>query len=452
MLFVEPPIDYPNPAPNTGVHLGLLSIISYLRENNIQADFRFLSEQIELATSESQSSLGECLSDWTPNVVCISAITAQFPRAVEIARAAKHCGAFVIMGNIYPSMNAVEIIKSFPFIDIVVHGEGESVLLEILNHMILGTEWRNSRGITFRSGDEITSTPQVSALDLSQLPAPAYDLLPLDLCKKLDLYGTVETARGCTFDCIFCTLIEHFGLGYRLKTIDQVVSECQIIKELGFRRVIITDDTFTLNRNRTMSLCQALKGAELDLHFYVLTRIDLLDQELLHSLMSTGVREILFGVEQIDEENLSSMKKARRVGNWAELAELTIRTVADLGCIAHPVFMLGWPGDTPEKLRRLVDFAVKIGSSPFVEPFVAFTTPHPGSRLWYQREALGLKVITSDLSKFMHLYPVAVPLSLGDNGIELLVEAHNTIRVETGMATRNPCIDLDFVLSYSDLL
>lgn len=452
ILFVEPPIDYPNSIINTGVHLGVLTIIPYLRDNGIQAEFRFISEQIELANGSSQSSLIECLATWVPNVVCISAITGQYPRAVSIAQAAKQSGAVVIMGNIYPSLNAEEIIMKDTNVDIVVRGEGEAVLLEFFNHMIRGTDWRKSNGITYRLGDEIISTPPSAAIDLTKLPLPSYELLPIDVCRKLNLYGSVETARGCPYSCSFCTLIEDIWPGYRLKAIEQVVSECQALKDLGFHQVRITDDTFTVNRNRILTLCKELQNARLGLKFRVLTRVDLLDDELLDNMLLAGVNGILFGAEQIDRENLSAMNKTHAGSDWAETTKQAIKMVAESGCIANPVFMLGWPGDTAEKMKRLVRFAVDVGRSPFVQPFVAFTTPHPGSELWRHREALGLKVITSDLSKFIHLYPVAIPLSLGDNALELLIEAHNVIRVETGVAARNPVIGLGFVQSYSDLL
>ena len=146
------------------------------------------------------------------------------------------------------------------------------------------------------------------------------------------------------------------------------------------------------------------------------------------------------------------MNKTRKPSKWANTTREVIETVAGSGCIAHPVFMLGWPGDTAYKTEKLVEFVGEISSCSRVQPFVAFTTPHPGSRLWHQREALGLKVITSDLSRFIHFYPVALPLSMGDNALQILVDAHNRIRIETKMINRNPTIDLNFVLAYADLL
>jgi anaerobic magnesium-protoporphyrin IX monomethyl ester cyclase len=453
ILFVEPPItDYPNPTPNTGMNLGILSLVSYLRKQGIQADFRFISEQIELATSGKLSAFRNCLESWGPNIVCISALTAHFPRAIKLAREAKKIGATVILGNIYPSMNAEEILLNSDSVDLIVIGEGELTLSELLNHMAQGSDWRNTKGIAFKSSAKgIFSSRRSSLPDLTQLPLPAYDLLPLDDCRSLGLYFTIETARGCPFRCTFCTLAEYWR-GYRMKCIEQVISELKMVQELGFHHTVFTDDTFTANRNRTISLCKAIIDEDLDLQIYVLTRIDLIDEELLDLMAAAGINEILFGVEHIDQQSLESMSKTPQPNQWADLVESKINSVASLNCTAHPVFMIGWPGDTPEKMEKMVDFAVRIGSSPYVEPFVAFATPHPGSQLWKQRDDLGLEVITSDLSKFIHLYPVAVPRSLGPEGIELMIESHNIIRSQTGMSSRNPCIELEFVLSYADLL
>ena len=300
ILFVEPPVDYPNRILYTGIPLGLLTIGSYLIEHGAQAEIRLLSEQIELAAGLPESSLATILSSWAPDIVCISSITGQFPRTTKIAEEAKRIGATVILGNIYPSLNAEEIVGNDPNVDIVVRGDGEQVLLEIVNHITAHTDWHATNGITYRLENKVVSNPAAIPIDLCQLIVPAYDLLPLDTCRKLDLDFSLETSRGCPYDCTFCTLTEEVWPRYRVKTIEQVLKECDAIAKLGFKRVRVTDDTFTVSRDRVIDLCRELERAKLNLEFYVMTRIDLLDQQLLDHMISAGVKEMLFGAEQIE--------------------------------------------------------------------------------------------------------------------------------------------------------
>lgn len=449
VLFVEPRIPYPSRFNAVGFHIGILSMIASLQRSLHEVSCDFISLQLEDLLGLNPS-IEQKLDQVEPGIVCITAITASFPDALQIAATAKQRDITVILGGVYPTLNAEQILETSPAVDFVVLGEGETTIVELIAALSRGVVPRQVKGIALRSTHGIVRTQKRRLLNLKELPIPAYGAAPIELYQSFGVSGSVETTRGCPYSCLFCSLHDVWGSRYRKKPVSRVVDELVTLSRLGFREVTVWDSLFGLDRDHTLQLCRAVENQGLDLALQVQTRVDTLNENLLRAMYRAGVREIIIGVERIDTRSLLGMGKAADGVLWREYTKEVVCLAANMGYLVHPIFMLGWPGETPESLEELVRFAVEMGHLARVEPFVAFTTPHPGSRLWGCSSEMGLYLLTTDLTKYIHLYPVAVPLSLGPDAIRLLVEAHNTIRVESRMTHRNPCIDIEFVTSYVD--
>lgn len=455
ILFLEPPVDYPKPYYFTGVHLGLLSIVGYLRKHAPSVKSNFVSLQV-LKASGRDLPVSRLFSDLKPEVLCLTAITSSFPYATQIAKEAKEFGSIVILGGIFASANAESIITNYPVFDVVVRGEGEKTLLDTITAVTQEHyDLANIEGITFKRDGNVFSSRDRVPLEIGEIPSPAYEFAPIELLHWLKVPATLETSRGCPYRCAFCTLIDPsmWGRYYREKSISQVIRELHTVKEYGFNRVDIADATFAVNEARVIALCNEITKQRLHLECRVECRVDLLSDYLLETMSKAGINEIILGVENVDTGALSSMHKTRYPFRWRRQVLDVIRNATSLGITTHPVIMLGWPGETIDSLNRLVDFTISLLNFRNVQPFITFPTPHPGSRLDRCANELGLKVITRDLTKYLHLYPVAIPGSLGIdrlNALEVLVDAHNTIRLESKMTDRNPLLDLSFVLSYAD--
>jgi radical SAM superfamily enzyme YgiQ (UPF0313 family) len=242
------------------------------------------------------------------------------------------------------------------------------------------------------------------------------------------------------------------GRRIQLKPPEQVVAELRLLRDLGISRIQITDDTFTLNHTHAEAICNLLEASGLDIEMDVLTRVDLVDGKLLKLMYRAGIRGIIFGIESSDENTLRAMNKGGKLADYKSVARDAVTKAIDTGFRVHPIFMLGWPGDTWENVAATVDFAVQIGQNELSQPFESFPTPHPGSEFWRRAKQLGLEMLTYDLTKYTHLCPVAIPNSLGGlNGLERLVEAHNSIHVATGMTYRTPVLDMTYIRSYIDI-
>jgi radical SAM superfamily enzyme YgiQ (UPF0313 family) len=121
----------------------------------------------------------------------------------------------------------------------------------------------------------------------------------------------------------------------------------------------------------------------------------------------------------------------------------TIKDASEIGFVIQPLFMIGWPGETAKTLRLLEKTIVSLAEeNENVHPYLSFITPHPGSKLERDAEKLGLKIVNNDLSKYTHLYPVAVPNSLGPHALELMIETYNDVARRTKTEKWNPPIEI----------
>lgn len=285
------------------------------------------------------------------------------------------------------------------------------------------------------------------------LPADL-SVFPNDLAVRNNLYATLETARGCPYACKFCARGSGATRTHRYISSHVYLNELNQIVNYGYKKVIITDDTFIATSEFSNKISRLFQSVDQRIHFYVLTRVDTINRDSIKKLKDLGVEEILFGVEHSSSSFLAGMNKTNNPEKWSAKVEEALQLCSDFGIVSHPVFMLGWPGENDESLNDLVEFALKVGSPKLVEPFVSFTTPHPGSWLWKSRTDLNLNLFPTNLTNFNHLVPVCYPSSLGgeDAALEKLLTAHNCIRQETGGLQRNHALTPQDVFIEPDLL
>ena len=449
VAFIEPEVVYPVLIPNTGMNLGLLKIAGALKRNYPNIHSFFWSEQIEKAGKEIANLEAETFETFlkrtSPDCCFISALTCQVDRARELCEIAKSMGvSTVALGGHFVSGVGELICKRLSGFDIFISGPGEETIVSIIENLLSHKPIPSYLSVDYRKklSEDIFSVE------------PDFSIFPHDKAVSLGLAATMELSRGCNNHCKFCTLIEHSrGIAYESPA--RVKNYAKFFIQQGYKKAIICDDTFVIS-SRTL---KQLKGMDFSKHLLqktVLTRVDCINPETAKQFARHQVREVILGVEHIDAEILKNMNKTLVPEDWAKIAQKAIACLSDYGIVSHPIFMLGWPGETTDTLLRLTEFAVSIGSDDLVQPFVSFCTPHPGSYLWKNRKKIGICLLPASLKSYTHLSPVAYPESLGndDNALRRLVDAHNTIRVETGVSDRNPVIDIanPYILgSYEDL-
>jgi len=444
VLLVEQLFEYPVEA-RTSTPVGLLSMVAYVRRRLPDVDFQFLSLPVAQMQGRLQP-LDTLLDQIRPDVVGLGCWTANFDAAVKVARLASRRGITTVFGGIFATMNADWILETYPEVDYIVRGEGEAVFTDLLDAL----RQRNEAlvpGVSARLDGRVAHAPARPLLSGADLPVPAYDIAPMAEYARLDSPPTVFTSRGCAFNCRFCTLTEVWG-GYRRRELDEVVGEIVgLVDTYGFGRIVIGDDTFTLERDWALAVCNALGRQGCGARLTVKSRLDTCDAELLEVMAAAGVDEIGFGVEDIDPRSNELLSKGprRTLRRWRALAREQVSRAAALGYKTRPIFMLAVPSETRDTLAAKVEFLGELADLG-VTPFMSFTTPHPGSRLAREAASLGLRVVCRDLARFTHLYPVALPESLGEpeEAMEAILRAYDQIVDITGTREFNPPIGADF--------
>ncbi len=269
------------------------------------------------------------------------------------------------------------------FSDFAVRGEGEITFGELLSHIkeIKLREIKEIREIKgIKEYKRIINLPGVSTpfgsapdrppAELSQLNPPDYNSLSLTQYHPHE--GTMVTSRGCPYYCIFCT--RPFGHTWRGRTPLQVVEEAELLLGKGAQTLHIMDDLFTYNKERTLKICEGFASLHTVWDLPNGTRVDSVDQDLLNAMAESGCYRILYGIESGVEDVLKRIRKQITT----EQIERAISMTKNAGIEAEGLFMVGNPGDTPETIKKTVEFIKKLD----IKGHFSLATPYPGTDFW----------------------------------------------------------------------
>ncbi len=288
----------------------------------------------------------------------------------------------LVAGGPLPSCDPSYFLDDF---DLVVKGEGESAMVEIVQAYEAGSTtpygFSGIPGLAYRQDGHTVETPKRDLqLDLDQMPFPARDLFPnrmyIDHWKKRFGYSatSVMTTRGCPFNCEFCSNAV-FGTSYRERSSENVLDEVEETLDLGYERIHFADDVFTLNRKRMMQICEGIQSRGLDFKWECLGRVDSIDKATAVAMKEAGCSRILFGIESGDETTLRLMGK--RISR--DQAVNALGAARSAGLKAGAFFILCYPGDTDDTVLRTIRFATSLPLD-----YLSFTMPYPlpGTRLF----------------------------------------------------------------------
>ncbi len=354
---------------------------------NVDPHHRVAVADLILAQRDVGGTVDRLVREHRPDVVGLSVMTFQRPTAFRvIARIkAQRPDARIVVGGYDPSLAVDAYADRALGVDFVVRGEGEATFSELLRALESGGGFEGIAGLSYRDGDALRHNPdrRVSSLeDAIRLPnrdarvLSGYTLLgrPVDV---------IETSRGCTFDCSFCSIIEMRGRNFHVYDFDRVLADIRDARDHGARVLFLVDDNVTLNVPRFEALCRAIVDAGLDGLDYVVQAMTsaIADHgETLAPLMRrAGFRYVFLGIENVLDEDLAFLnareKNAMRDGGRRR-ASATLTAVEHLH--RHGMFVVGGlivgnPDDTREKIAANLDFAKR-----YVDwPYIQHPTPYP---------------------------------------------------------------------------
>lgn len=308
--------------------------------------------------------------------------------------------AAIIAGGPHATFCDEEILECAD-VDFVVHGEGEStllVLLEAIRHP--GLPLQEIAGISFRDANgRVTRTaPRGDNTLLDLLPLPAYGLEGLDETRNV---LRVVSSRGCPGRCIFCASRAYSGPRYRMHSAEWLFSlVVYSYVNRPFALLDLLDDTFTANRRRTKRFCALLRASGLRLSLQIKSRADFIREDVVRELSTAGCKAIHIGVESADQDVLNAISK----GTTLEQIYSAIALLVRYGIRVNSSFIIGNPTDTPLSIERTLILAAVVKD--FGSSAVSFATPFPGTPLCHDAERLGLRIAVTNWRKYDTATPI----------------------------------------------
>jgi radical SAM superfamily enzyme YgiQ (UPF0313 family) len=366
-------------APNY-VPLGTASLASFLKKQG----HNVIAVSCDLSGIPVKDGINRLLS-FNPDFIGISATSPGYPLACDVARILKQqTDAPVCLGGVHVSARPRESLRECNAIDMVVVGEGEQPLLELMKLMenkrlISGSS--PPAGVVWRYNHDILEGPPGDFLeDLDELPFPAYELFPVGNSRPpvyfdFGRYPSVNimTSRGCPSKCCFCASKLTMGPRYRTFSPSYIFELIQYLKkDFGMRFISITDDTFTIQKHRVYELCNMLQRAGMDIKWTCFSRTDGIDQALAKAMRKAGCVGLNFGIETGNSTMLAQIGKGSRLEDHVSAVDAAHAAGMRIACS----FMTGFPNETPEMAEDTINFALKL--NPDLALFNSLV-PYPGT-------------------------------------------------------------------------
>jgi len=340
--------------------------------------------------------LRSLVRDKQPQYVVLDSTTPSIYSDIDCARIVKEeAGSTIIM--VGPHVSAVpdetlDISKGA--IDIIVRGEYDYSVRDIIRVLEDGSNLKNVLGISYLKKGQVVHTPNRPLIpELDALPFPAWhqlDILKYYAGDKLYPYMNIIAGRGCPFRCIFCLWpqVMH-GRHYRLRSAKNVVDEMEYNllnwPKIKKGELFFEDDTFTINRKRALEICQELSDRKLGITWSANARSDTYDLELFKKMKAAGCRDLVVGLESGDQTILDRIKKGITLNQSREF----IRTAHRAGLLVHGCFVIGLPGETQSSIEKTLRFAMEVNLDTLQ---FSGSIPFPGTEYYdYCKEAGLLK-------------------------------------------------------------
>lgn len=382
ILLFNPSTSDLNPKPIGRMPpLGLSYLNSYIKQKG------YSSEVVDcIGENISHLDASRLVREKKPEFVGITTTTILLEYAIDLAKIIKtnNPSVIIIMGGCHVTALGDDVLRECDAIDLIVRGEGEITLYEILQEYKKNRpDLKTVKGISYRSNGIIYRNESRELIkDIDTIPFPSRELIGnknYQLSVKWfyrSPYATMITSRGCPYPCEFCDVKNMFGQKIRYRTIANVIKEIKTLsKEYGVKEIIFYDDIFTLKEKRVVEFCQKLISENLDITWGCFSRVDTINDEMAFLMKKAGCHMISLGIESGSDEVLKSMKK----GTNTNQARKTLLTLRKNKIETSASFVVGFPGETRESIKKTIRFAKEINTT-----FAAFfrLIPYPGTPLY----------------------------------------------------------------------
>ncbi|MBA7655600.1 hypothetical protein ES703_63506 [subsurface metagenome] len=416
--------------------LGVYWLASILRDAGHEINILDLIALGRIDEQHIQKRAGEA------ELVGISCNSLNWPTARVVINHIKsaHPALPVVLGGIHPGMYPEHVLNSTSA-DFVIRGEGEVSLLKLVEALEGKCRFRSVPGLVFRQEGGIVVQPNLGLISIDsieRLPDPAYDFLPNQVYESL----SVESARGCKFNCTFCST-KHRGNWRSISAenfVDRLERLSPYLEHTRYKVFSFVDDLYTFDVDRVCEITRLIRERGLDIHATLDARAtDIIRGNVVEALLPI-TNHMLIGAECGYNEGLKRIAKGSTIG----VLERAAAMLQEAG-ISHKAvfsFVIGFPFETREDCTKTIEFASNLLVKYNVRIYLQWFNTIPGSILWDELAVEGCVDIGmyDDFGFFTnkHLFRAGVRLSLDD-----IYEISSTIKsINTLLLFTQPANDI----------
>ena len=328
------------------VPMGLYYIGALLKEK--QYDVEILNWY---GINRTPERIEETLKEKGPGVIGFSIVHANRWGAIDLARIAKRVlpDVKIVFGGIGMTFLWELLLDHFREIDFGVLGEGEFSFLDLVRCIGKGdyAGIEEIRGIAFRKDGKAVKTDDAETIrDLDKLPMPA----------KYFEFQHLISSRGCPANCTFCGSPQFWGHRVRFHSPEYFVGQMERLYRKGITFFYVSDDTFTMKRDRVIEICKRILKKGLNITWFAISRVNAVDEEMLYWMRKAGCIQISYGVESGSEKIRKLLNKNIRTDDIRKAFALTTAH----GILARAYFIYGSPGENRKTIQETIDLIHEI--------------------------------------------------------------------------------------------
>jgi anaerobic magnesium-protoporphyrin IX monomethyl ester cyclase len=342
-----------------------------------------------------------------PDLVGLSAMAWQYDTCIKIAHLIKelHPGVKIVVGGYHATLMYEETATSneAQWIDFLVRGEGEEACRRLVNGLAGHDTLADIPSLSYKIDGVFTHNPRGENLDLSTLKLPIRDKRRLTwgyhiLHSKVEL---IETSRGCTRSCNFCSMKHMYGRTFRTYPISRVLADIDdIYYQRKTRYIFITDDNMVLKPSRVIELCDAIIARKYD-DLRIIVQADCVSMaqngEMVAKMAAAGFCSVFLGIENGSKKNLSVADK----GNIVEFANKAIENCHKNGMMVIGGLIFGFPEDDERSIRENYEYLKSIDAD---AAYCQVLTPYPKTGMRQYLLDQGLVTNQTDYKKYNGLW------------------------------------------------
>ena len=323
---------------------------------------------------------------YCPDLVGISLSATEHNEGLRLAKIAKKNGVTTVIGGYHPT-SVPDLMLSYPQIDMVIRGEGELTMRELVTkgtpENVLGVSHKKN-GILIHNEDR----PKIENLDILPFPARRLRQYSYKSQNRTTDCDVIVMSRGCNGVCSFCCEPNmNYGC-LRCRSPENVMKEILEMAEYHQRKslsVIFADPNFMGNPSGVDRLCDLLMEHDLSIEFCALVRADAMAKypEIVKKMCRAGILKFEMGIESPNSKDLKSTKK----GITNRVHGKAVRNIRENGGRAGGTFVIGLPDQTTEEIKAFPTYAKEIG---LTAAAFGIATPFPGTEFYKGLDKQGL--------------------------------------------------------------